>query len=88
MALPPEEFTVDGMMAAYEESDYEKMSEIRTRVDAIVSDADTAAALKAWYRQLCKRPCFHDEYLQSFNGRTRTWWTPTARACRRSPRPG
>ncbi|HLT16668.1 MAG TPA: monooxygenase, partial [Acidimicrobiales bacterium] len=21
----------------------------------------------AWYRQLCKRPCFHDEYLQSFN---------------------
>jgi cyclohexanone monooxygenase len=67
MALPPEEFTVDGMMAAYEESDYEKMSEIRTRVDAIVSDADTAAALKAWYRQLCKRPCFHDEYLQSFN---------------------
>jgi len=67
MALPPEEFTVDGMMAAYEESDYEKMSEIRARVDAIVSDADTAAALKAWYRQLCKRPCFHDEYLQSFN---------------------
>ena len=23
--------------------------------------------LKAWYRQLCKRPCFHDEYLQAFN---------------------
>jgi cation diffusion facilitator CzcD-associated flavoprotein CzcO len=23
--------------------------------------------LKAWYRQLCKRPCFHDEYLQTFN---------------------
>jgi len=67
MALPPEEFTVDGMMAAYEESDYEKMSEIRARVDAIVPDPDTAAALKAWYRQLCKRPCFHDEYLQSFN---------------------
>jgi cation diffusion facilitator CzcD-associated flavoprotein CzcO len=67
MALPPEEFTVDGMMAAYEESDYEKMSEIRARVDSIVSDAETAAALKAWYRQLCKRPCFHDEYLQSFN---------------------
>jgi cyclohexanone monooxygenase len=67
MALPPEEFTVDGMMAAYEESDYEKMSEIRARVDSVVSDAETAAALKAWYRQLCKRPCFHDEYLQAFN---------------------
>ena len=24
-------------------------------------------AAKPWYRQLCKRPCFHDEYLQSFN---------------------
>jgi cyclohexanone monooxygenase len=23
--------------------------------------------LKPWYRQLCKRPCFHDEYLQAFN---------------------
>ena len=23
--------------------------------------------LKAWYRQLCKRPCFHDEYLQAYN---------------------
>ena len=67
MALPPDQFTMDGMLAAYEESDYEKMSEIRARVDAIVPDPDTAAALKAWYRQLCKRPCFHDEYLQSFN---------------------
>ena len=26
-----------------------------------------AQDLKAWYRQLCKRPCFHDEYLQAFN---------------------
>jgi cyclohexanone monooxygenase len=55
------------MMAAYEESDYEKMSEIRARVDSIVADGATAQALKAWYRQLCKRPCFHDEYLQAFN---------------------
>jgi cation diffusion facilitator CzcD-associated flavoprotein CzcO len=32
-----------------------------------VKDPDTAQKLKAWYQQLCKRPCFHDEYLQSFN---------------------
>ena len=38
-----------------------------SRVDAIVSDRETAAKLKAWYRQLCKRPCFHDAYLQAFN---------------------
>lgn len=37
------------------------------RVESIVADDETAQALKAWYRQLCKRPCFHDEYLQAFN---------------------
>jgi cation diffusion facilitator CzcD-associated flavoprotein CzcO len=67
MELPPEEFTPQGMMAAYEDSDFEKMEEIRARVDTIVEDPETAQALKAWYRQLCKRPCFHDEYLQAFN---------------------
>lgn len=55
------------LLQAYEESDDEKMSEIRSRVDSIVHDRRTAEALKPWYRQLCKRPCFHDEYLQSFN---------------------
>ena len=52
---------------AFEDSDDEKMTEIRARVDAIVRDPATAAALKPWYRQLCKRPCFHDEYLQTYN---------------------
>jgi len=55
------------LLQAYEESDDEKMNEVRARVDAIVGDERTADALKPWYRQLCKRPCFHDEYLQSFN---------------------
>jgi cation diffusion facilitator CzcD-associated flavoprotein CzcO len=47
--------------------DYRKMNQVRARVDAIVKDPETAAALKPWYRQFCKRPCFHDEYLQTFN---------------------
>jgi cation diffusion facilitator CzcD-associated flavoprotein CzcO len=67
MKLPPDEFTLENMRLAYEDSDHEKMDEIRSRVDAIVGDPDTAQKLKAWYRQLCKRPCFHDEYLQAFN---------------------
>jgi cyclohexanone monooxygenase len=50
-----------------EMADFEKMEQIRSRVDSIVEDPATAAALKPWYRQFCKRPCFHDEYLQSFN---------------------
>ena len=60
-------FTMEDVRLAYEESDDEKMEEIRARVDAVVEDPGTAAALKPWYRQLCKRPCFHDEYLQAFN---------------------
>ena len=60
-------FGPEAMAAAYEESDDEKMEEIRARVDTIVRDPATAAALKPWYRQLCKRPCFHDEYLQAYN---------------------
>jgi cyclohexanone monooxygenase len=66
-ALPPRDLNPAAMLAAYEESDFEKMEEIRARADAIVRDPDTAGKLKAWYRQLCKRPCFHDEYLQAFN---------------------
>src|SRR5215469_7546831 len=66
-ALPVEGRSIEAMLAAYEDSDFEKMSEIRARTDAIVTDQDTAYKLKAWYRQLCKRPCFHDEYLQAYN---------------------
>ncbi len=67
MTLPPDQMTPQNMMAAFEDYDFEKMSEIRARVDAIVEDKATAQNLKAWYRQLCKRPCFHDEYLQAYN---------------------
>ena len=62
-----EAFDLAAFEAAYEESDDEKMEEIRARVDAIVEDPETAEKLKPWYRQLCKRPCFHDEYLQAYN---------------------
>ena len=53
-------------------ADFEKMEQIRDRVDSIVADPATAEALKPWYRQFCKRPCFHDEYLQAFNRPTVT----------------
>jgi cation diffusion facilitator CzcD-associated flavoprotein CzcO len=60
-------FGPEAFRRAYEDSDDEKMTEIRARVDAIVEDPATAGALMPWYRQLCKRPCFHDEYLQAYN---------------------
>ena len=65
--LPRGAMTPQTMLAAFEDADFEKMNQIRARVDSTVADAATAQQLKAWYRQLCKRPCFHDAYLQAFN---------------------
>tara|TARA_E500000178_G_scaffold69862_1_gene67522 strand:- start:6250 stop:8085 length:1836 start_codon:yes stop_codon:yes gene_type:complete len=48
-------------------ADFQKMEQIRARAEALVEDPNTAESLKPWYRQFCKRPCFHDSYLQSFN---------------------
>ncbi|GAB3311509.1 NAD(P)/FAD-dependent oxidoreductase [Epidermidibacterium keratini] len=64
---PPAELTHADFMAAYHDSDDEQMTRIRARVDEIVEDPQTAQQLKAWYRQYCKRPCFHDDYLPTYN---------------------
>ena len=47
--------------------DYPRQDRIRRRVDDLVQDPATANGLKPWYPSWCKRPCFHDEYLQAFN---------------------
>ena len=49
------------------DSNFRIMEQIRARVDAIVEDPVTAAALKPYYPYGCKRPTFHDEYLPTFN---------------------
>jgi cyclohexanone monooxygenase len=46
---------------------YELMEDVRARVDTVVKDPETAESLKPWYDWLCKRPCYHDEYLDVFN---------------------
>ena len=48
-------------------ADFKKMEQVRARVDSVVQDPKTAEALKPYYNQFCKRPCFHDEYLATFN---------------------
>jgi cation diffusion facilitator CzcD-associated flavoprotein CzcO len=60
--LSPEE-----MMGKQLDSNFRIMEQIRARVDAIVEDPKTAAALKPYYPYGCKRPTFHDEYLPTFN---------------------
>ncbi|KAJ3533882.1 hypothetical protein NM208_g7783 [Fusarium decemcellulare] len=47
--------------------DLPRQESIRRRVDEIVTNPNTAEKLKPWYPGWCKRACFHDEYLQSFN---------------------
>ncbi|MGW4987552.1 flavin-containing monooxygenase [Streptomyces mirabilis] len=47
--------------------DYRAMQRLRDRVDTVVEDERTARALKPYYRFLCKRPCFNDAYLPTFN---------------------
>lgn len=40
---------------------------VRARTVQIVKDQETAEKLQHWYPSWCKRPCFHDEYLQAYN---------------------
>jgi len=47
--------------------DLKAMDGVRARIESIVTDPATAEALKPWYNQMCKRPCFHDDYLPAFN---------------------
>jgi cation diffusion facilitator CzcD-associated flavoprotein CzcO len=59
--------TLEEYLRSAEELDYGIMEEHRRRVEELVADPATAEILKPYYRYLCKRPCFHDEYLQAFN---------------------
>ena len=50
-----------------ENANIDYMMRIHRRIDETVEDKATADALKPWYMFMCKRPCFHNEYLPSFN---------------------
>ena len=50
-----------------ENANIDYMMRIHTRIDEVVKDKATAEALKPWYMFMCKRPCFHNDYLPTFN---------------------
>jgi cation diffusion facilitator CzcD-associated flavoprotein CzcO len=50
-----------------ENANIDYMMRIHRRIDKIVDDKQTADALKPWYMFMCKRPCFHNDYLPAFN---------------------
>jgi cation diffusion facilitator CzcD-associated flavoprotein CzcO len=66
---PPrrEGMTMGEYLRSAEELDYGIMEAHRRRVEELVADPATAEILKPYYRYLCKRPCFHDEYLPALN---------------------
>lgn len=59
--------TAEEVALAAEAFDYEVMETHRRRIDELVRDPAVAEALKPYYRYLCKRPLFHDDYLLVFN---------------------
>ena len=61
-ALSPEE-----KLRQQENANIDYMMRIHRRIEKEVHDPVTAEALKPWYMFMCKRPCFHNEYLPSFN---------------------
>ncbi len=62
-----ETLTPEQMVQKQLDTNFRIMEQIRARVDAIVKDPKTAAALKPYYPYGCKRPTFHDEFLPTFN---------------------
>jgi cyclohexanone monooxygenase len=67
VANPGNASDMQKILTMVEVADAKKMTQIRDRVDEVVKDPETAEALKPWYRQFCKRPCFDDRYLKTFN---------------------
>jgi cation diffusion facilitator CzcD-associated flavoprotein CzcO len=61
------DMSMDEIMELAQLCNYELMEDIRKRCETVVHDPETAEALKPWYDWLCKRPCYHDEYLEAFN---------------------
>jgi cyclohexanone monooxygenase len=64
---PSPDLSPERLAATMELADFEKMEQVRARVDSIITDPEIAESLKPYYRQFCKRPCLHDEYLDAFN---------------------
>lgn len=61
------DYTNDNIIEAWEDAELKKMNQIRDNIDSKVNNPDVAKKLMPWYKWLCKRPCFHDSYLDIFN---------------------
>ncbi|KAL2071193.1 hypothetical protein VTL71DRAFT_12428 [Oculimacula yallundae] len=63
--LKPED--LQGYLEMMHQLDAVRSDRVRQRVLDVVKDQETAKALQAWYPGWCKRPTYHDDYLEAFN---------------------
>ncbi|KAI7223139.1 hypothetical protein KC343_g10882, partial [Hortaea werneckii] len=66
----PKEVTMENVAQHIRElhaMDILRTERVRRRAVETVNDPATAKNLMAWYPTWCKRPCFHDDYLPTFN---------------------
>ncbi|MDO0977941.1 flavin-containing monooxygenase [Mycolicibacterium frederiksbergense] len=61
------EMTPDEVTEFLYRADWDAMERLRGRISTVVTDPQTAEALKPWFKLNCKRPGYHDEYLKTFN---------------------
>ncbi len=61
------DMTAEEKVRRQEMANIDYMMRIHKRIEETVVDPTTAEALKPWYMFMCKRPCFHNEYLPTFN---------------------
>lgn len=65
--VPVGELPAADQATVAEIADMKLLKGAHARVDSIVSDSAVANGLKSWFGYMCKRPCFNDEYLETFN---------------------
>jgi cation diffusion facilitator CzcD-associated flavoprotein CzcO len=61
------EISRDEKIRRQENANIDAMMRIHGKIDEIVKDPETADSLKPWYMLMCKRPCFDNDYLPTFN---------------------
>ena len=62
-----EALTREEQIRRQENANIDYMMRIHKRIEEIVKDKATADSLKPWYMFMCKRPCFDNDYLPTYN---------------------
>ncbi len=61
------EVSPDEKVRRQEQGNIDYVMRIHKHIDEVVEDPETAEALKPWYMFMCKRPCFDNAYLPTYN---------------------